>query len=124
MSAHLEEKDMRGLILATVGLAVALASGSVEADETLPSMGQLVPLPTELLAMTTGGSAQPGILALTATSAAQASIAGGSVNLGGLVATGNVALGEFSATGGVGTLQVATGIGNIQQSSVALVVSF
>jgi hypothetical protein len=122
MARHVGEKDMRGLVMAIVGLAGVLAGSSVEAEEILPGIAQMLPLPTELLATTAGAAG--GALALTSTSTAQALIANGTADLVVSLATGDITLGTFSAAGGLGLLQAATGFGNIQQNSVALVVSF
>jgi hypothetical protein len=119
---HFGEKDMRGFVMAIVGLAGVVAGIPARADETLPGIAQMVPLPPGLLATTAGAAG--GALALTSTSTAQASITNGTAELGGSLTTGDITLGAFSATGGIGSLQAATGFGNIQQNSVALVVSF
>ena len=114
---------MRG-ILAAAGLSGALLSGPVAAADDLLSVADLAPLTANVLGVTAGVSTAAIPLAVTSTSTAQASISHSTVHLGGQVTTGDVALGSFSTGGGVASLQAATGIGNIQQNSVAVVLSF
>jgi hypothetical protein len=58
---------------------------------------------------------------LTATSALQASISHSSLRQAGVLTTGNISVGTVSgATGGMTSLQLSTGINDIQQNSVAL----
>jgi hypothetical protein len=100
-------------------------SRPVAAGEDLLSVAGIAPLTANVLAVTAGGSADAEGFAITSTSVAQASISNSPVNLAGPMTTGDVALGSFSAAnGGIGSLQAATGIGNTQQNSVSLIVSF
>jgi hypothetical protein len=115
---------MRG-ILGAVGLSLTVLSGApAGADEALLSPADVAPLPANVLALTAGGSADAAPLAMASASTAQASISRSTVALAGSLATGGIALGRFGASGGIGSLQAATGIGNIQQNSVAVVLSF
>jgi hypothetical protein len=124
-------------LAAAVAISVAALSLTAQAhDEPSASAPELVPLDDGLLAAMTGGAAaafelrvnaQAGATSvdLTATSSLQASISHSSSHLNGALMTGDIGLGEVSgAMGGVNSVQLATGIGNIQQSSVALAFVF
>jgi hypothetical protein len=60
-------------------------------------------------------------IGLTATSSLQASISHSSLRQAGALTTGNISLGTVAgAAGGMTSLQLSTGINDIQQNSVAL----
>lgn len=113
---------MRGLV-AAMALSLAAFSTPAQASDDL-----YAPLDDALLALATGGAA-PGVDAssvdLSAASSLQASVTHASARIAGGLKTGDVDLGGVSgATGGVTSVQIATGFGNIQQSSVALAFAF
>jgi hypothetical protein len=117
-------------LAAMVAISMAAFSTPARASDDLSAAG-LSPLDDALLAMATGGAA-PGLqfgegpaVDLTATSSLRASLSQSSIRIAGALKTGNVDLGDVSgAMGGVTSIQVATGINNIQQSSVALAFAF
>ena len=118
------------LLAAIVAISMAVVSAPAQASDALSEVGP-APLDDALLAMATGG-AVPGLqfgehpaVDLTATSSLQASLSQSSTRVGGALKTGDVDLGDLSgARGGLTSIQVATGINNVQQSSAALAVAF
>jgi hypothetical protein len=120
---------MRWLVAA---FCVSFGAQARASDELPLSTAGLAPLGDAALALTTSGAAaglQLGAAAaadaqsveLTATSSLQASISHSSLRQAGVLTTGNISLGTVSgATGGMTSLQLSTGINNIQQNSVAL----
>jgi hypothetical protein len=124
-------------LAAAMAISVAAAGLPAQAsDELPPSAAGLAPLDAAALAMMTGGAAAgfgPGANAeagaqsvdLTATSSLQASISHSSSHLAGVLKTGDISLGNVSgAMGGVTSVQLSTGINNIQQNSAALAFAF
>jgi hypothetical protein len=123
---------MRWLLAAFCISMVAFGTQAQASDELPLSAAGLSPLGDAMLALTTGGAAaslQVGAatkasiqsVELTATSSLQASISHASVRQAGALTTGDISLGEVSgSTGGMISLQLSTGINNIQQNSVAL----
>jgi len=117
-------------LAAAMALSMVAFSASAQASDELSAAG-LAPLDDALLALATGGAA-PGLqlgnasaVDLTATSSLQASVTHTSTRIAGGLRTGDVDLGAVSgARGGVTSVQVATGFGNIQQSSAALAFAF
>src|SRR5262245_33167249 len=117
-------------LAAMVAISMAAVSAPAQASDELSAVG-LAPLGNALLAMATGG-AGPSLqfgrgpaVDLTATSSLEASLSQSSTRMGGALKTGDVDLGEVSgARGGLTSIQVATGINNIQQSSAALAIAF
>jgi hypothetical protein len=119
--------------LAAFCISMVAFNAQAQASDELPlSAAGLAPLGDATLALTTGGAAaalQLGAGAaadaqsvdLTATSSLQASISHSSLRQAGVLTTGSISLGTVSgATGGMTSLQLSTGINNIQQNSVAL----
>ena len=112
---------------AAMALSVAALSAPAQGSDDLNAAG-LAPLDDALLALATGGAA-PGLdvssVDLNAASSLQASVTQASSRIAGALKTGDVDLGAVSgARGGVTSVQIATGFGNIQQSSVALAFAF
>jgi len=127
---------MRWLAALIISLG-AFSAPAQASDDLSPSATGLVPLDDATLAMMSGGTAaalqQLGAAAeasarsldLTATSTLQASISHSSARAAGALSTGNISLGGVSgAMGGMTSLQLSTGINNIQQNSVALAFVF
>jgi hypothetical protein len=120
---------MRWMAAAALLSVMSGAAPAGASDELGPSLGDAV-----LALVTAAGTGDMQIgagagaaetLNLTATSSLQASITRSRITAGGGLATGNISLGGASAAaGGVNSVQLATGFGNIQQSSVALVFAF
>jgi hypothetical protein len=119
--------------LAAFCISMVAFGAQAQASDDLPlSTAGLAPLVDAMLALTTGGEAaalQLGAATeanaqsvdLTATSSLQASISHFSLRQASVLTTGNLSLGTVSgATGGMTSLQLSTGINNIQQNSVAL----
>ena len=124
-------------LAAAMAISVAAVGLSAQASDELPrSAAGLAPLDDAMLAMMTGGaaaalglgaSAEAGArsVELTATSSLQASISHSSTRLAGMLKTGDISLGDVSgAMGGVTSVQLSTGINNIQQNSAALAFAF
>ena len=118
-------------LAAMVAISMVALGASAQASDELCAAG-LAPLDDAALALATGGAA-PGLqvgagasaVDLTATSSLQASLSHSSTRVAGSLRTGNVDLGSLSgASGGVTSIQVATGINNIQQSSAVLAFAF
>ena len=120
---------MRWMMAAALLSVMSGAAPAGASDDLGPSLGDAA------LALATAagtGDLQVGAgaegtetLNLTSTSNLQASITRSRVTAGGGLATGDISLGGASAAaGGVNSVQLATGFGNIQQSSVALVFAF
>jgi hypothetical protein len=127
---------MRWLAAAMAISVAALGLPAQASDDLSSSAAGLVPLDDAVLAMMTGGaaaalglgaSAEAGAqsVELTATSSLQASISQSSSHLAGALKTGDISLGDVSgAMGGVTSVQLSTGINNIQQNSAALALAF
>ena len=124
-------------LAAAMAISVAAVVLPAQASDELPSCAAGLPsLDDAMLAMMRGGAAaglQPGANAeataqsvdLTATSSLQASISHSSSHLAGVLKTGDISLGDVSgAMGGVPSVQLSTGINNIQQNSAALAFAF
>jgi hypothetical protein len=117
-------------LAAMVAISMAAFSTPARASDDVYAAA-LAPLDDVLLAMATGGAA-PGLqfgegssVDLTATSSLQASLSHSSTRITGVLKTGDVDLGGVSgAMGGVTSIQIATGVNNIQQSSAALAFAF
>jgi len=117
-------------LAAMVAISMAMVSAPARASDEI-YVAELAPLDDALLAVARGAAA-PGLqfgegpaVDLTATSSLQASLSHSSTRIGGALRTGNVDLGDVSgARGGLSSIQVATGINNIQQSSAALALAF
>jgi hypothetical protein len=127
---------MRRLVAAMMISLGAFSAPAQASDDLSPAAG-LVPLDDAMLAMTTGGAAavlQVGSAAteataqavdLSASSTLQASISHSSVRSGGALTTGDISVGGVSgAMGGMTSLQLSTGLNNIQQNSAALAFVF
>ena len=124
-------------LAAAMAISVAAVGLSAQASDELPrSAAGLAPLDDAMLATMTGGAsagfelgtnAEAGAQSvdLTATSSLQASISHSATRLAGMLKTGDISLGDVSgAMGGVTSVQVSTGINNIQQNSAALAFAF
>jgi hypothetical protein len=123
--------------LAAFCIAMVAFGAQARASDELPlSAAGLSPLGDAMLGLTTGGAAAaaqrgataaaaPESVNLTATSTQQALISHSSVRLAGTLTTNDISLGDVSgATGGMTSIQLATGLNNIQQNSVALAFAF
>ena len=117
-------------LAAIVAVSMAAFSAPAPASDELYAAG-LAPLDDALLAMATGGAA-PGLqlgeghtVDLTATGSLQASLSHSSTRIADVLKTGDVDFGDLSgARGSLTSLQIATGINNIQQNSAALALAF
>jgi len=109
-------------------MALSLAAFSIPAQASDDLYAGLAPLDDALLALATGGVAprlDASSVDLSAASSLQASVMHVSTRIAGVLKTGDVDLGAVSGVrGGVTSVQIATGFGNIQQSSVALAFAF
>jgi hypothetical protein len=127
---------MRRLAAAVAISAAAFGLAARATDESSSSVAAPAPLDEAMLAMMTGGTAaaselganaEAGAQSLdpTATSVLQASNSHSSSHLAGAARSGEITLGEASgAMGGVNSVQLSTGVGNIQQNSMALAFAF
>jgi hypothetical protein len=127
---------MRWLAAAMAICVAAVGLPAQASDELSSAAAGLAPLDAAALAMMTGGAAAGFELGanaeagaqsveLTATSSLQASISHSSTRLAGMLKTGDISLGDVSgAMGGVTSVQLSTGINNIQQNSAALAFAF
>jgi hypothetical protein len=128
-------------LAAAMAISVAAVCLPAQASDVLPpSAAGLAPLDDAMLATMTGGAAagfELGVNAeagaqsvdLTATSSLQASISHSAGHLAGVLKTGDISLGDVSGAmgpmgGGVTSVQLSTGINNIQQNSAALAFAF
>jgi hypothetical protein len=124
-------------LAAAMAISVAAVVLPAQASDELPSStAGLAPLDDAMLAMMRGGAAaglqlganaEAGVQSvdLTATRSLQASISHSSSHLAGVLKTGDISLGDVSgAMGGVTSVQLSTGISNIQQNSAALAFAF
>jgi hypothetical protein len=125
---------MRWLAAAMAISVAAVGLPAQASDELPPSAAGLAPLDDAMLATMMGGAAagfelganaEAGAVDLTATSSLQASISHSSSHLAGMLKTGDISLGDVSgAMGGVTSIQLSTGINNIQQNSATLAFAF